>query len=112
MLRDHRRSLKLSTEAVAEIVGTTQSNISKWENGKTRPPDEWIPALAEFLGITRAEVVLARSAEYLADEDAHDDALAHVRAELAEMRAEMRAEVRELRREMAEELARRNPDTE
>lgn len=57
----------MGTEEAAAACGVGQSAYSKWENGRTRPGDEYLDAIARFLDMTTAEVILARSAEYIED---------------------------------------------
>jgi transcriptional regulator with XRE-family HTH domain len=59
-LRERRRELGLTTTQVAEMVGVRQSAVSKWENGASLPDDDRLDAIAQFLGVSRADVVLMR----------------------------------------------------
>lgn len=59
-MRERRREAGLTTTQVAEMIGVKQSAVSKWENGTSQPEDDKLDAIASFLGLTRAEVVLLR----------------------------------------------------
>ena len=59
-LRERRRELGLTTTQVAELVGVQQSAVSKWENGASLPDDDRLDAIAQFLGVSRADVLLMR----------------------------------------------------
>lgn len=67
-LRAVRRSVPGRTAAdVAKTITSTrtgkavsQASYTDWENGEHPPGEEWIDALAAFLGISRKEFVLLR----------------------------------------------------
>jgi transcriptional regulator with XRE-family HTH domain len=82
-LRERRRELGIGTAEAAAICGVSQGAYSRYENGRA-PNEEALAAIATFLGISRAEVVLLRSGE---DEAAADHA--SLRADLAELRREV-----------------------
>ena len=46
----------LTQEEAAKLVGTSQQTFGKWINGRTRPGDPFLPALATYLGMTEAKV--------------------------------------------------------
>jgi transcriptional regulator with XRE-family HTH domain len=51
-LKDLREEQKLSQRQLAEAVGTSQANISRWEAGTQDPSTEWIVRLAEYFRVT------------------------------------------------------------
>ena len=67
----HRKSLGLTQDALAEKLGVTAQAISKWENDQSCPDITMLPKLAEIfgtstdalLGITRDEPVLDSTVE-------------------------------------------------
>jgi transcriptional regulator with XRE-family HTH domain len=73
----------MGTDEAAAACGVKQSAYSKWENNRTRPDDDQLEGIAAFLGVTRREVVLARSAELIGDEP---DELGQLRSEVAELK--------------------------
>lgn len=62
LLRARRRELQMTTVEAAARCGVSQGSYSKWENEANKPGDEHLERIASFLGISRDEVVLARSA--------------------------------------------------
>jgi len=46
----------MTQDEAAKELGTTQQNLGKWINGRTRPSDSAIPAIARFLGMTEERV--------------------------------------------------------
>jgi transcriptional regulator with XRE-family HTH domain len=50
--RDRRKQLGLSQEALADLVGTNQAQISAYENGKNDPTGEVLIALSQALETT------------------------------------------------------------
>lgn len=58
-LRDKRRELGLTQEAVAERLGVGQQTYGKWETGETRTRDKGrIEAIAAFLEISYPEALV------------------------------------------------------
>lgn len=51
-----RREKGLTQVAVAEAIGVTQKDISRWETGSVRPGPAYIKALADIYGTTEADV--------------------------------------------------------
>lgn len=51
-LTRYRKSLRLSQEQLAEIVGMTRQSINNYENAKTLPDSKTLSALARALGVT------------------------------------------------------------
>lgn len=51
-LRDLRKALELSQEALAEILNTHQRQIWRWENGKNDPSGEEVAKLATALNVS------------------------------------------------------------
>ena len=56
-LRAFRKSYKLKQTELAEKIGTTQRNISYWENGMTQPDIDTLARIADFFDITIDELV-------------------------------------------------------
>ena len=56
-LKYQRETAKLSQGQLAKAVGTSQGNISRWENGEVLPNIDFCVKLAEFYGITLDELV-------------------------------------------------------
>ncbi|MEQ8960405.1 MAG: helix-turn-helix transcriptional regulator [Coleofasciculus sp. C2-GNP5-27] len=48
----YRKSLRLSQEQLAEIVGMTRQSINNYENAKTLPDSKTLSAIARALGVT------------------------------------------------------------
>jgi transcriptional regulator with XRE-family HTH domain len=53
-LRQRRKELKLSGEAVAKALGTTRVTVSRWESGESDPSDKVKIELAKVLNTTIA----------------------------------------------------------
>ena len=53
-LRQRRKELKLSGEAVAKALGTTRVTVSRWESGESDPSDKVKIELARVLNTTIA----------------------------------------------------------
>ena len=49
-LRRRRLSLKLTQGDVGERLGVDQASVYNWENGRSKPNIEYMPAIIEFLG--------------------------------------------------------------
>lgn len=60
VLRDARKARKLTQEEMAELLGRTQAQISKWEAGWTLPTTEDVRDVAREYRI-RPEQLLPRS---------------------------------------------------
>ena len=45
----------MSQREAAELLGTTQQTVSKWVNGETVPDTDYIPAIANFLRMSRTQ---------------------------------------------------------
>lgn len=83
--RRRREELKLDTAEAAQRIGVSQPSYSDWENDKSKPGDQYLTAIADFLGTTRAEVVLLRSGEDPAQVAQHVAGLEQRIAALEEM---------------------------
>jgi transcriptional regulator with XRE-family HTH domain len=59
LLRDQMRLLGLSQADVAARVGVRQQTVSKWLTGETQPRVKLLPALADTLGVTPADLSTA-----------------------------------------------------
>lgn len=51
-IQQRRESLRLTQEELADLVGTTQRQISRYERGSNNPGPELIVKLAQVLGTT------------------------------------------------------------
>jgi len=60
-LRDARHALGWSQQELADKVGTTFVNISRWENGKTSPTPYFRQQLCKVFDKTPAELGLLRA---------------------------------------------------
>ncbi len=60
-LASHRKRLGLSAEALGKLIGASGLSIYHWEGGKSRPRDQYLPAIAALrtLGKRQAHEVLA-----------------------------------------------------
>jgi len=56
-LREHRLVAGISTIKLAEKIGTSHQNISRWERGEVIPSIEFCVKLADFYGISLDELV-------------------------------------------------------
>jgi transcriptional regulator with XRE-family HTH domain len=62
-LKQYRREIGLSQEALAERLGVTSQAVSKWECMQSIPDIDAIVALCELLGITTDKLLLDRDPE-------------------------------------------------
>lgn len=51
-IREYRRENKLTATELGELIGISQSTISKIENGETSPKVEWLEKMADVFGCT------------------------------------------------------------
>lgn len=51
-IREYRRKNNLTTTELGELIGLSQSTISKIENGQTSPKIEWLEKMADVFGCT------------------------------------------------------------
>jgi len=51
-LREFRERRKLPAEALAMLVGTHKSSISRWERGLVKPRPAQVVRLAQVLGVS------------------------------------------------------------
>lgn len=56
-LRDIRKAKDMSAYRVCKILGISESQMSEWELGKTRPSLDSAIKLANFYGVTLDELV-------------------------------------------------------
>jgi DNA-binding transcriptional regulator YiaG len=54
-LAKHRASLGLSASDYAKLLGVSQLSVYKWEGGKARPRDSYLPAIAEVRKLGKRE---------------------------------------------------------
>ena len=57
VIRYRRKQLGLTQEELAERVYVTPQAVSQWENGKTLPDPFNLSAIADALGIGKAQLV-------------------------------------------------------
>lgn len=77
-LRQLRQERGLTLEQVAAKLGVSKPTVWAWEQGKARPVASRIEALAEVLGVTRAQLAAPRAFS------SSGDLIARSRAQLAE----------------------------
>jgi len=65
-IRSRRKTLQLNQESLAELIGTNQGQVSKYENGDNVPSSEVLAALAQALE-TSADWLLGLSQEIQPD---------------------------------------------
>ncbi|TCJ32183.1 helix-turn-helix domain-containing protein [Parafrankia sp. BMG5.11] len=81
-----RRESELSMAEVAERLGVSKPTVWAWENGKTLPRRDRMPAIAEALNIAESELILLNSgAEPLALNEALAEEIARSKARIAEL---------------------------
>lgn len=56
-LKYQRIKANLSQQALAQKIGTSQQNISRWEKNEVEPSLSFCIALADFYGISLDELV-------------------------------------------------------
>ncbi len=56
-LKYHRQKANLSQQQLAELINTSQQNISRWENNEVEPSISFCVALADYYGITIEELI-------------------------------------------------------
>jgi len=59
-IQEMRKEKQMTQEQLAELLGTSQKSISRWENGKTMPDMSLYEPLCEALGIEISELLYAR----------------------------------------------------
>lgn len=73
-----RKAQGLTLDALAGLLGVSKPTVWAWEQGKARPAQERIAALAERLGVVEEELLTGR------DRDALGEALARARQLVAQ----------------------------
>jgi transcriptional regulator with XRE-family HTH domain len=58
-----RKSLPMTQQEIAELLGVTNKAVSKWETGEGYPEITIVPALAEILGVTVDELLRGEKSE-------------------------------------------------
>jgi transcriptional regulator with XRE-family HTH domain len=56
-IRAARLAATLTQAALADMLGVTQKDISRWETGVREPSATWIKKLAEALGVSADELL-------------------------------------------------------
>jgi DNA-binding transcriptional regulator YiaG len=54
-LAKHRAGLSLSAADYAKLLGVSQLSVFKWESGKARPRDRYLPVIAEIRKLGKRE---------------------------------------------------------
>ncbi|WP_421852795.1 helix-turn-helix domain-containing protein [Novosphingobium sp.] len=62
-----RKEQGLTLEALAALVNVSKPTVWAWEQGKSRPTQERIAALAQLLGVAEDELINGRDGEALAN---------------------------------------------
>lgn len=86
-LRASIRSKGLTQSEAAERLGVTQQTLSSWMTSKNRPGPDKLRALARFLNIPVAELVVMLEGS---ERDALNRALSDLAAEVRALRADLR----------------------
>lgn len=60
-LKYHRKSADLSQKELAQQIGTSQQNISRWEKNEVEPSLSFLIILADFYRITIDELIGRKS---------------------------------------------------
>ena len=53
----HRQKSNLSQKELAELINTSQQNISRWEKNEVEPSISFCVALADYYGISLDELI-------------------------------------------------------
>ncbi len=59
LLASQRRGLGLTQFQLAELLGVTNKAVSKWENGRSKPRFGTCLRLADLLGVSLNDLLLA-----------------------------------------------------
>ena len=62
-IKDIRRKNYLNQTAFANRIGVTQSAVSQWENGLTRPNSEQLQAISQAFGISIDDLLTGEGQE-------------------------------------------------
>lgn len=62
-LRELREDKNLSQEELAKAIGTSQTNIGRWEKGLNEPSYRYVVLLADFFGVT-TDYLLGREDDF------------------------------------------------
>lgn len=63
MIRNIRKSKKLTQEQLARELGVRRSTVAMWENGSSQPRTALLPKLADILGCTVDELLRGGEAD-------------------------------------------------
>lgn len=88
MVRDAMARVGLRQQDLGDLVGRTQSNVSRWVKGKSRPPAELVVPISEALHLEPMHLLFTWWPEL-----ASVDRLGELRALLADASDEVLAEV-------------------
>ena len=75
-LKEKRRTLDLTQEKLAEMVGYSARTVEKVESGERRPSREFVSALAEALGVEAEEREAFQQFARTGSDVAHGDGVA------------------------------------
>ena len=56
-LKYHRQKANLSQNELANLINTSQQNISRWEKNEVEPSISFCVTLADYYGITLDELI-------------------------------------------------------
>lgn len=68
IIKDLRRSKKLSQTEFAKIVGVSQTTVTAWETGKAEPSSSAITRIADYFDVS-TDYLLGRPEKKLSSED-------------------------------------------
>lgn len=78
-----RKARELTLASIAEALGVSKPTVWAWEQGKARPVENRLDALAEILGVTREELTPDGGAPRLDDSQALSQIIARSRVAIA-----------------------------
>lgn len=74
-LSELRRERELTQEQLAEILGTSNKTISRWENGNYMPPVEMLMELSKFYEVSINEILSGKRLEQGEEKQAAEENL-------------------------------------
>lgn len=82
MIRARAKELAQTDEAISRLFNVSSSTVTRWRNGSSEPQKNKVPALANWLGVSEAEVIAALHSE---DGPTIDDLLEELRGLAAQV---------------------------